>query len=261
MRFRTRVVTALRNTPLKRPTDWLLYHMVPGAAERRRHHGVDIQTIEFMRSVLSIDSCAIDVGAHVGALLAEIVRIAPQGHHHAVEPLPDLAAALRANFPAVAVHECVVASDAWVSSHGTKATIHRNVDDPGYSSVERTDHPRVKGKTIEEVTVSSSTLDRVIEGSAHIDLVKLDVEGFELQVLQGATELLNSHRPLIVFEHEAVGEAATETASLFALLAEHDYDIERLMDWRNPRALSGDQFRRSYAAGDSYFIGRPRERS
>jgi FkbM family methyltransferase len=258
MRFRTQLVSALRRTPLQRPTDWLLLHVVPGANERRRHHQIDVETVRFIERVLPPDGNAIDIGAHVGAVLRDIVRVAPHGSHHAVEPLPDLAAQLRAAFPTVVVHECVLGAAEWVADQGQRATINRNVDDPGYSSVARVDHPRVRGKMIETVDVAATTLDEIASAMPDVHLIKLDVEGFELQVLRGGTDLLRTRRPVIVFEHEPVGDTANDTALLFDLLDGADYDVERLVEWRSPRPLARSQFTSAYEQGDSYFIARPR---
>ena len=48
---------------------------------------------------LAPDSCCIDIGAHAGSVLREILRAAPDGRHIAYEPLPHLAEHLRAEFP------------------------------------------------------------------------------------------------------------------------------------------------------------------
>jgi hypothetical protein len=148
-----------------------------------------------------------------------------------------------------------------VASTGGTATINRNVDDPGYSSVRRLDHPRVKGKKIETITVASSTLDEIVGSTPRIRFAKIDVEGFELQVLRGAHNLLTTHRPFIVFEHEPIADTADDTTALFTLLDEASYSVERLIDWQHPRPMTLAAFQNCYASGDSYFVARPREAS
>src|SRR5207249_1272465 len=56
-------------------------------------------------AVLRPDSNCIDVGAHEGLFLADIVRLAPRGRHVAYEPLPEFAADLTRRFPGVDVRE------------------------------------------------------------------------------------------------------------------------------------------------------------
>ena len=53
------------------------------------------------------DNC-IDIGAHAGIILREMVRAAPHGQHIAYEPLPEFAARLADEFPAVDVRNAAV---------------------------------------------------------------------------------------------------------------------------------------------------------
>src|SRR5205823_6673652 len=53
------------------------------------------------------------------------------------------------------------------------------------------------------ITIRSATLDSLVQkfNLTSIDLLKIDVEGFELDVLKGAARLLERRKPpLIVFE-------------------------------------------------------------
>ena len=58
------------------------------------------------------DSSCVDVGAHQGAVLGEILRAAPQGRHIAYEPLPHLAEKLSQDFPQVEVRNAALADRA-----------------------------------------------------------------------------------------------------------------------------------------------------
>lgn len=167
-----------------------------------------------MAHVLRADSHCVDVGAHAGVVLADIVRLAPDGRHHAFEPLPEMAAALEARFPQVAVHQLAL-SDA----RGEHEFVHM-VDDPGWSGfVER---PTPGGQTARRLSVPTAPLDEVVGPDARVDFLKIDVEGAELEVLRGARETIARNRPTVVFEH-GLGSAdfyGTTPGSVFALLAD-----------------------------------------
>lgn len=257
VRTRTRIVKVLRSTPLRRPTDWALLHVAPGASERRRHHAIDVETVAFMGAVMVDGDQAIDVGAHVGSILTEIVRISPAGRHHAVEPLPELAEALRQSFSDVTVHECILGSQAFVTETSGRSVINRNVDDPGYSSVVRNSHPRLKDSRIEEVPVAVRTLDDIGTECSRLVLVKIDVEGFELEVLRGAPRMLREQRPTVVLEHERVDGESSASRELHALFDAAGYRIMRLVDWQTPVWLDADAFEFSNRSGDSYYVGVP----
>ena len=44
------------------------------------------------------------------------------------------------------------------------------------------------------------SLDNLLEGVENIVLIKIDIEGFELEVIRGAEKLLRKHRPVIFAE-------------------------------------------------------------
>src|SRR5579859_1809753 len=49
----------------------------------------DTQTAGVMKRVLERRSNCVDVGCHLGAILDQILRIAPEGEHYGFEPLPN----------------------------------------------------------------------------------------------------------------------------------------------------------------------------
>lgn len=151
-------------------------------------------TLHIMSCVLREDSGCIDVGANCGAFLAHMERLAPQGRHHAFEPLPHLAAELRRRFPRVTVHEAALAD-------GTgEAEFHHVVGDEGYSGLRRRTYARADER-VERIRVHTCRLDDVIAETERIDFVKVDVEGAELEVFRGAVRTLRRCRPYVVFEH------------------------------------------------------------
>ena len=50
------------------------------------------------------------------------------------------------------------------------------------------------------IKVTTSTLDKEVSNLNRIDLIKIDVEGFELEVLQGSQNILKKTRPIVYFE-------------------------------------------------------------
>ncbi len=77
---------------------WRLRHGRPSATEEasRRY---DVLTVEAMRRVLRPDSNCIDIGAAAAEILRFIEVLAPEGNHHAFEPIPYQASELRLQFP------------------------------------------------------------------------------------------------------------------------------------------------------------------
>jgi FkbM family methyltransferase len=164
---------------------------------------------------LGPDSCCVDVGAHSGGVLGEIVRVAPQGRHIAYEPLPHLADRLRAAFPQVDVR-CAALSD-----HAGESSFARVRAAEPWSGLVFRPLPGNVEPDVEEITVKLEALDEALPAGYVPDLVKIDVEGGEEQVMRGALRTLREHKPLVIFEHGygAANAYGTEPDDIFGLLA------------------------------------------
>jgi FkbM family methyltransferase len=164
---------------------------VGGRREARDRHAMSV----LLAATLARDAHTIDVGAHSGAVLREIVRIAPEGRHIAYEPLPELARQLSGEFPTVDVRNAALSDQT-----GDTSFIH--VDSaPEFSGLRERDYGGVQNIEKHEITVRTERLDEVLPEGFVPRLIKIDVEGAEMLVLRGARETIARHRPSIVFEH------------------------------------------------------------
>jgi FkbM family methyltransferase len=163
---------------------------------------------------LGPDSCCVDVGAHSGGVLGEIVRVAPHGRHIAYEPLPHLADRLKAAFPQVDVR-CAALSD-----HAGESSFARVRAAEPWSGLVFRPLPGNVEPDVEEITVKLEALDEALPAGYVPDLVKIDVEGGEEQVMRGAMRTLREHKPLVIFEHGygAANAYGTEPDDIFGLV-------------------------------------------
>jgi hypothetical protein len=74
--------------------------------------------------------------------------------------------------------------------------------------------------------VEASTLDRLVDGAAPIDVIKVDTDGYDGHVLKGARRTLERDEPVVQFEwHPALAQAAgVEVDMPFSILSEAGYD-------------------------------------
>lgn len=153
----------------------------------------DLQTTGLIREHLKKNSNCIDIGANLGHILMEITRAAPKGKHFAFEPIPDLYTALKNRFS----KNTTVLNYALSSKKGT-ATFNYYPSRPAVSGFREREIINDHQPTL--LSVQMERLDDIIPRSINIDLIKIDVEGAELQVLEGATDLLKRNKPIVLFE-------------------------------------------------------------
>jgi FkbM family methyltransferase len=160
----------------------------------------DLRDHAVMRLVLAVglrpDAHTVEVGAHEGAVLRDLVRLAPDGRHLAFEPIPELRARLEREF---GERTNVEIRGTALSDTNGESTFQHVVTAPGYSGLKRREMPA--GEEVREITVRTERLDDVLPPGLEPSLMKVDVEGAELLVLRGAAETIARHRPIVVFEH------------------------------------------------------------
>ncbi|MBN2029517.1 FkbM family methyltransferase [bacterium] len=228
---------------LEGPARWLYIRLDPSIWGQ-----YDRQTLAVFKRYLKPDSNCIDIGAHRGSMLREIIARAPEGKHFAFEPLPEPAQYLAKAFPDVEVHPLAL------SNHSGEVAFTLATEHPTRSSFKLTDPTEPK----ETITVKTERLDNVIPADLPIRLIKLDVEGAELQVLQGGIKTIRKNKPVIVFEHSdlAVRNYGIQSEAVYDLLtSECGLHISLLPDWlkgKNP--LSCNDFKEQVTSNQCYFF-------
>ena len=152
---------------------------------------VGTDEIELFQRFVQPDSRIADVGANQGIYTLFLARLASLGQVYAFEPDPTLFASLEANVRRNHV-ENVTLFNAAAASEPNRLTLQPGRLHRGNNRI----ISDVSGRagTIE---VEAIPLDRVIP-SSRLDLLKIDVQGFELNVLHGATQLLEQNRALVI---------------------------------------------------------------
>ena len=176
----------------------------------------DRQDMEHLRLllafVLAAESNCIDVGAHAGMYLREIVRCASDGRHIAYEPLPHLNEQLIKDFPQVDVRLAAL------SNKSGEASFTHVKSNPGFSGFKQRTYPGEE--QLELVTVNVESLDASLPDNYVPTLIKIDVEGGEQQVIEGAIKTIATHKPIVIFEHGrgAAEHYGTGPTDIFRLL-------------------------------------------
>ena len=137
---------------------------------------------------------AYDIGAHLGYFtLLSAIQVGYEGHVYAFEPLPQNIAHIQKHLRNNRLNShCTVVPMA-VSSTSGAAKLHWTGNESTPSLI-----PNGDGNFL---TVRTITLDEFCEKRHQPSLVKIDVEGAEIEVLKGATYLLSaSPAPIWIVE-------------------------------------------------------------
>ncbi|HTI69014.1 MAG TPA: FkbM family methyltransferase [Candidatus Limnocylindria bacterium] len=165
------------------------------------------ETTAALKELVAPGMTIVDVGANIGAhALPFAVRVGASGKVHAFEPMWPAYRKLLANaalnaLPNLALHKMVV---------GNK----NDVMTASFTNTWRVDGVDVPAKP---ETVAVRRLDDLLPelGVTRVDLIKIDVDGFEFQALKGAEKLLRQQHPILVLELgiytlERVGDSARD---------------------------------------------------
>jgi len=184
---------------------------------------VDLAVTETLWRLTDPGDHAVDAGANIGCMTAVLlarVRSDSGGHVTAIEAHPDVRRDLDQNIEQwrSATASVNVIGAALSSREGTVSLV-----EPDQFGSNR-GLARVTDATASGLQVAAVTLDGVVESSDTIGVLKLDVEGHELEALRGATRLLaNGGIRDCVFEDH--GTAPTAVMQLFL---DHGYEVFRV---------------------------------
>lgn len=184
----------------------------------------------------------IDVGANHGDFSQAAHRLFPDADILLFEPLPDLQSKLEIlcrRYPNWKLNTCALGAT------NQKLTLHVAEGDDavgslvGFSDEYRATNPRSQ-KNIRQVECSVRPLDEVLSEHKiqNVDLLKIDVEGFEFEVLQGASRTLAKTHAVIIEVSLTRAEKKGESPliRLLSILQQHGFKTVNIIpSWYDPK--------------------------
>lgn len=170
------------------PSIWLRWHFArrPKSAERE---------LQYLGKIVPRGAMTVDVGANVGLYTQLLARLSKQVH--AFEPSQDMARFLRrTSAPNVTIHEIAL------SDQNGEGELFIPQDESGSVHGLASLEPQIdaSGSLLASFNVQTARLDTIVD--ADVAFVKIDVEGHELNVLNGATNLIDRCQPVFLVEAE-----------------------------------------------------------
>ena len=175
----------------------------------------------------------LDVGANIGNWSCQALACASDVTLHAFEPLLDTFASLERNL----CHTAARLHPFAMSDRIGEKTFHYFACNPEYSGMNSCyRRPEIEQRLkvpTKQITVKTQTLQEFCRQTLvdRVDVLKIDVEGSELDVLFGARELLEQHRiGLIQFEYgNTYQDARITLRQVFDLLSGYNYTLYRVI--------------------------------
>lgn len=174
---------------------------------------------ELLARHLSTGFIVVDAGANIGVYSQFLSQcVGPTGRVHSFEPDPNNFKHLQhllARFPNVVANE-LAASDT-TGQCTLYVSDKLNVDHRTYST---------EGETRRTILIKSITLDDYFKPGERVDLIKLDIQGYELHALRGARRVLADNpqvKLLLEFWPYGLIEAGASAQGLLSFLQQRGF--------------------------------------
>ena len=190
------------------------------------------ETAAALKQHLGTAGTMVDVGANIGCFsLMAAHHWAPQGRVLALEASPTIHKWLAWNAAANPARNLTVVHAAVTNTSGETVSFY-NAPENKFGMGSLTNRFDSEALPVRTITVDDAV---AAAGITQVDVIKVDVEGHELGVFQGAVRTLNQARPpVIVFEFTDWGEARDDgscAGDAQRFLISQGYQIQRLRDY------------------------------
>lgn len=184
------------------------------------------ENILFLKNTITAGMTVIDIGAHLGLMSNICAQLTgPKGQVHAFEPTPSTFAVLKKTILLNGAGRIIHAHNKAVSNFVGETDFFMDEHEGSNSNslVNRVDRKRSPHKT--QVT----TLDAFVtaQGLSRLDLVKIDAEGSELDVLEGARLSLQRFMPKVILAMHPpfIRNNGHKPGDIYDLLMALNYDV------------------------------------
>jgi len=154
----------------------------------------ECEYLESLRNLIINPSCILDVGANIGNHTLFFMKTWPEARVFSFEPQKDIYNQMRRNLELnkLPTDGCFNVAIGNATGRGSIVYDGRTENNIGATRIDYYDEGEFRIITLDNFIWENQT--------GKVDLVKIDVEGFEPKVLEGMKKLIEEHNPLIWIE-------------------------------------------------------------
>jgi FkbM family methyltransferase len=199
------------------------------------YYGLNVENRSDLYCLVKRDMVLFDVGSNIGETLLNFAKLTgDNGKVYGFEPVPYSFNKCSNNILLNRFNNVSVSQIALSNKEETLFFHEANNNNSGGVFMNKNNTPG-------SYKVEGITLDAYVEriGITHLDLIKVDVEGFETNVLKGASETCRKFRPNLFVEVDDINlkNQGSSASELIALITSYGYQIskiESLVSWGQP---------------------------
>jgi FkbM family methyltransferase len=179
----------------------------------------EMATKHWFVSNIEKDWVILDIGANIGYFSILFSRLATQGHVYAFEP--------------TSTYEMLMEN---LAHHGTHNITALRLAVGKQSGPQQDAIFRIWGEEPERQTYPFTTIDEFVEKQklSRLDSIKIDVDSFDFEVLQGAEKTLIEYNPFVMVElNHALSRRNQSNAEALEWMADLGYKESIVFDYDN----------------------------
>ncbi len=195
-------------------------------------------------SLIEPNRDVIDVGANIGLFTVLAGKVLTTGRVLSAEPTAGAFSRLTANVARNGVADRVVLYNGLVAQSDSTAMLNVVEGREEYSSMAGIVHPSAAGEFAEPISFKTRTIDSLVaEHKLSPALIKVDVEGAEGMVFEGAENTLREHRPVVLseFSRPLLRMNGSSPEDIVSLLQRCGYEVRNPFRSGRPGAIDYDE--------------------
>lgn len=186
--------------------------------------------LDLIAKYLKAGDAFVDIGANIGqhSMFAASI-VGSEGKIYSFEPIPYIYNQLLDSVKINHFEHIVSAQNIALGTNESTETLYIETNNVGGSSL-----VAPHGDKIEEIIVQIKKGDDMFKNIQHINMIKIDVEGYEYEVLSGIQKTITHHRPIIILEFSGklyLEKKRGDGDKIISFLENTGYDLYDIEDY------------------------------